>query len=248
MTAAINQVVMQTQSTIRWGLKYFPDQGACGVGAMPAVPIADMNAAAIAASIAATQPNGSTPTAMAIAGASMYAATLADPNPKYILLATDGLPNCGAGGGGDPDAPAAIKAVMDSAMMGVPVFVVGIGTVAEATATLTAMAVAGGRPQAADPKYYPVSSTAELVNVLGTIGGMIGSCSFGLGTPPPDPSNIAVTAGGAKIPKDPGHVSGWDYGTGQTSVQLFGKWCDDAKAGKLTDVKAIFGCPGVVIP
>jgi hypothetical protein len=33
-----------------------------------------------------------------------------------------------------------------------------------------------------------------------------------------------------------------------TSIQLYGTWCDQAKDGKLKDVQAIFGCPGVVIP
>ncbi|HEX3695904.1 MAG TPA: hypothetical protein VH374_10985 [Polyangia bacterium] len=98
--------------------------------------------------------------------------------------------------------------------MGIPVFVVGIGSGADAQTTLTAMAVAGGQPQAADPKYYPVSSTAELVSVLETIGGMIGKCSFGLGSQPPDPTNIAVYGDDLRIP----------------------------------DVKALFGCPGVLIP
>jgi hypothetical protein len=251
MTAAINQVVMQTQDSIRWGLKYFPDQflDQCGVVAAPEVPIAPMNAAAIARSILLTRPNGGTPTRAAVAAASLNAAMLMDPNPKFLLLATDGQPNCAPNGGsGSDDAAGAIQAVKDSAMMGIPVFVVGIGSVPDAQTTLTAMAEAGGRPQAADPKYYPVANTAELVSVLGTIGGMIGSCSFGLGAVPPDPTNIAVTSNGNKIPKDTGHTNGWDYGTGQTSVQLFGMWCDDAKAGKLTDVKAIFGCPGKVIP
>jgi hypothetical protein len=93
-----------------------------------------------------------------------------------------------------------------------------------------------------------VSSTADLVAVLETIGGLIGKCSFGLGKTPPDPTNIAVLGDGAKIPKDPTHMSGWDYGTGMTSIQIYGKWCDDAKSGKLKDVKAIFGCPGIMIP
>src|ERR1700733_14553507 len=51
VTAAIDQVVTQTQTTIRWGLKFFPDsRGAdqqCGVNAAPTVPIADMNAMTI---------------------------------------------------------------------------------------------------------------------------------------------------------------------------------------------------------
>ncbi|HVR60567.1 MAG TPA: vWA domain-containing protein [Polyangia bacterium] len=247
MTAAINQVVGQTQASIRWGLSFFPADRECGVAAMPAVPIADMNAMPIAGAIAATMPNGATPTAAAVAGASMYLATLADPNPKYILLATDGLPNCmgGVAGANDPDG--AIQAVTDSAKNGIPVFVVGIGNIPEGTAELTSLAVAGGRPQAADPKYYPVSSTADLASVLTTIGGMIGSCAFGLGGAPPDPAKILVAAGGTKIPNDPTHMNGWDYGTGNMSIQLFGSWCDQAKAGTLKDLQATFGCPPPVV-
>ncbi|HEY2902747.1 MAG TPA: vWA domain-containing protein [Polyangia bacterium] len=246
ITAAINQVVMQTEDTIRWGLKFFADDELCGVNDGAVVPIADKNAAAIAAAIAGAMPLSSTPTRAALVSAGAYLATLTDPNPKYILLATDGLPNCGMGqlgfGGQADDSVATIQAVTDVAAKGIPVFVVGIGSIADAQTTLTAMAVAGGVPQAADPKYYPVASTADLVTVLGTIGGMIGSCSFSLGSVPPDPTNVTVTANGTKIPKDTTHTNGWDYGTGQTSIQLFGQTCDDAKAGKLKDVQAIFGC------
>jgi hypothetical protein len=252
ITAAINQVVMQTEDTIRWGLKFFADDDLCGVNDGAAVPIADKNAAAIAAAIAGAMPLSSTPTRAGLVSAGAYLATLTDPNPKYVLLATDGLPNCGGqmgifGSQGD-DSAATIQAVTDIAAKGIPVFVVGIGSIPDAQTTLTAMAVAGGEAQTADPKYYPVANTADLVTVLGTIGGMIGSCSFGLGTVPPDPTNIAVTANGSKIPKDTTHTNGWDYGTGQTSIQLFGQTCEDAKAGKLMDVQAIFGCPGKIIP
>ena len=250
MTAAINQVVMSTQAAIRWGIEFFPADDSCAVEAMPAAPIADLNAAAVAMAIATTAPDGGTPTRAAITSASVYESTLPDANPKYILVATDGQPNCVEGAADDllPDDLATIQAVRDSAARGIPVFVVGIGLVPEATQTLTGMAVAGGEAQAADPRYYPVASTADLVAVLDTIGGMVGSCSFSLGAVPPDPNNIAVVANGAKIPRDITHTEGWDYGTGQTSVQLFGHFCDDAKAGNLKDAQAIFGCPGVVIP
>jgi hypothetical protein len=246
MTTAIEQVVMQTESTIRWGLEFFPDNGSCGVSKTPDVQIADKNAAPITAAIGNRNPSGATPTSAAIASASAYLTQLTDPNPKFILLATDGLPNCLADENAS-DAAGAIAAVKNSAAMGVPVFVVGIGSLPDAQATLTAMAIAGEKPQAADPKYYPVTSTAQLVTVLETIGTMVGSCSFGLGTKPPDPDNINVSAGGTKIPRDTTHKSGWDYGAGQTSVVLYGSWCDDAVAGKLTDVKAVFGCPGVIV-
>ena len=249
MTAAINQVVMSTDAAIRWGIEFYAADESCAVETMPAAPIADRNAAAIAMAIAATMPEGGTPTRAALSSASLYESTLPDSNPKYILVATDGQPNCVAGAADDlaPDDVATIQAVSDSAARGIPVFVVGIGMIPEATQTLTAMAIAGGEAQAADPRYYPVASTADLVGVLDTIGGMIGSCSFGLGTVPPVPENIAVLANGVKIPRDITHNDGWDYGTGQMSVQLFGHWCDDAKAGSLKDAEAIFGCPGVVI-
>jgi hypothetical protein len=251
ITTAITQVVMQTESAIRWGLKFFPEDATCGVNAGAVVPVANMNAAAITMAIAAQAPSGGTPTRDAITSAGAYLSTLADPNPKYILLATDGEPNCGAVnifGSQDDDSMAAIQAVKDVAAMGIPVFVVGIGTVTGSEATLTAMAIAGGQPQTAAPRYYPVASTAELVTVLGTIGGMVGSCSFGLGTKPPNPDNVTVAADGIVVPRDPTHANGWDYGTGGTSIQLFGKPCDDARAGKLKDVKAVFGCPEPIVP
>jgi len=251
MTAAINQVVKQTETSIRWGLELFPDDNdGCSVTTVPVVTIDNMNSAAVAAAMTSEPNAGRTPTRAALVNAGTYLMTVPDANPKFVLLATDGLPNCAPAGINSAilDTDGSILAVKNLVAMGIQVFVIGIGSVLEAQTTLTAMAVAGGQPQAADPKYYPVSSTAELVTVLGTIGGMIGRCSFGLGNRPPDPTNIAVTADGVRIPQDTTHMSGWDYGTGQTSIQIYGSYCDDARSGKLKDVKAIFGCPGVVIP
>ena len=273
MTTAINQVVMETDSEIRWGLKLFPDDLDCGVGMNPEVPIADKNGATVSSLLSLTSPSGGTPTRIALTGAMTYLASLTDTNPKYILLATDGMPNCAPGstsnngggsmvqnstingvsigsssGGSDADdSQATIQTVTDSAMSGIPVFVVGVGSVPDAETTLTAMAIAGGRPQAAAPRYYPVANTADLASVLSDNGATIGSSSFGLGSEPPAPDNIRITANGAKVPQDPTHTNGWDYGTGMTSIQLFGKWCDEAKSGSLNDVNSLLGCPGLMV-
>jgi hypothetical protein len=251
MTMGLNMVVGQTDTTIRWGLKYFSNDRSCGVNPGAAVPIAANNGMAVTTSIMGTTPGGSTPTRLAVMQGVQYLQTLTDPNPKYILLATDGLPNCAPGGDANTDDSAgAVQAVMDAATAGFPVFVVGVGNVAAAVATLDMMAVAGGRPQATEPKYYPEASTADLVSVLTTIGGQISTCSFSLGKAPPDPTNIGVYAnpGQVKIAKDPNHANGWDYGAGMTSIELFGTACDNVKSKKTTDVQAIFGCPGQVIP
>jgi hypothetical protein len=251
MTVAINNVVKQTQNSIRWGLHLFPDDNdGCAVTSTPVVEIRGVNADAIAAAMIPPPGSGRTPTRTALINAGAYLAASPDMNPKYILLATDGAPNCAPAGltTAMPDTDGAISAVKSVVAKGIPVFVVGIGNLPDAQATLTAMAIAGERPQAADPRYYPVSSTGDLITVLETIGGLIGRCSFGFDRMPPDPTNIAVLGDGTKIPKDATHMNGWDYGTNMTSIQIYGKWCDDAKSGKLKDVKAIFGCPGITIP
>jgi hypothetical protein len=248
MTTGINMVVSQTDTTIRWGLKYFSTDGNCGVTPGAAVPIGPGNAMAIATSIAGTNPAGNTPTAAAVTSGATYLMSLTDANPKFILLATDGEPNCGAmtRRTSDSDAAGAEAAVMMSAAAGIPVFVVGVGNVDTATMTLDQLAVNGGRPQATEPKYFPVTNTADLVSVLTQIGGMITSCTFSLGKAPPDPTNIAVYADGARLTQS--MTNGWEYGAGMTSIELFGAACDNVKSKATKNVQAVFGCPGMIIP
>ena len=105
LTPALNQVVMQTETEVNWGLKLFADtNNTCGVSPnMVAVPIGANSAAAIAAATAArTDANGNvtngsrTPTRSAEDAAVTYLRANTDPNPKFILMATDGQPNCPA--------------------------------------------------------------------------------------------------------------------------------------------------------
>ena len=258
MTDGINMVVAQTDTTIRWGLEFFSDDNSCGVNTAPAIPIAAGNAPAIATAIMGTMPGGNTPTAAAVTSGATYLQGLTDPNPKYILLATDGEPNCAAGAGGRrfggggnvSDAAGAEAAVTMAATAGIPVFVVGVGNVTAAQMTLDQLATNGGRAQATEPLYYPVSNTADLVAVLTKIGGQITSCSFSLGKAPPDPTNIAVYAyvGTTSTRLAQSMTNGWEYGAGMTSIELFGAACDAVKAKTTTNVQAVFGCPGMIIP
>jgi hypothetical protein len=250
-TTAIDMVVTPTQATIRWGLDYFPKGNECAVNAGADVAIAPNNGTPITTSIAGTAPGGRTPTRTAIMAAATYLNSLTDTNPKYILLATDGEPNCtpGAKNTSDPDDAGAEAAVLAVAMAGIPVYVVGVGNTG-AVDTLNQLAVNGGRPQAGMTKYYPVNNTADLVSVLTMIGGQITSCTFGLGAVPPVPSNVGVYSdpGQVKIPHDTTHANGWDYGAGMKSIELFGTACTDVQSKKTTKIQAIFGCPGVQVP
>ncbi|HVZ71623.1 MAG TPA: VWA domain-containing protein [Polyangia bacterium] len=246
MTDGIGMVVSLTEATIRWGLKVFPNDGGCTVDPGAAVGVAANNAATIKASIGGMKPGGTTPTRAAITTAATYLAGLTDPNPKFILLATDGIPTCSSDGT-NQDVGAA-QAIGDVARAGIPVFVLGVGDVATAVDTLNAMAVNGGRAQAGPTKYYPVGNTADLVSVLTMISGQIASCTFGLDEAPPVPDNVGVYGDGTKIPADPTHANGWDYGADMKSIQLFGPACDDVRNRVTKQVQAVYGCPGSVIP
>ena len=92
---SIKSVVMATQDQIHWGLGLFPTDTFCAVDNI-AVPVETQAYSAIAQAIDATGPNGTTPTWKAIEAADATLGALTDQNPKYILLATDGIPNCTA--------------------------------------------------------------------------------------------------------------------------------------------------------
>jgi len=265
MTAALNQVIMNTETSINWGLKFYANNNTCGVNPGASVAPGPMNAAAIARAIMNQTPGGNTPTRFAVESGAAYIATLTDANPKYILLATDGEPNCCTAAGGvtcpPPPAGGNVNATTDDAAtiaavaaaynggMGIPVFVVGIGNLASAVGTLNSMAMAGGRPQAADAMgrvYFPADDPAQLQTALETISGQVLSCNFALDSVPPDPSNIYVKdQNNNQIPKDA--TNGWSYGAGMMSIIIRGSYCDQIMAGTITSVATIYGCPGVPI-
>ena len=158
MTAAVTNVVQSTQGSVNWGVKYFPDNDACDASMPPAVGIAPSNGAALADSLARTLPGGTTPTRDAITFGTTYLQSLTDTNPKFLLLATDGLPNCPIGCAAmatassvcsmtdNPNEDLAVEeAVMAAAAQGIKTFVVGIGNVATAQNTLNLLAIDGGR-------------------------------------------------------------------------------------------------------
>ena len=126
---------------------------------------------------------GATPTRAAETAAVAYLSAVPDSNPKFILLATDGQPNCPATGSdtnGD-DSTAAVQVVSDAYRAGVPTFVVGIGTLSSTEVVLDALARAGGHPRAdTTHAYYPASSTADLVTTLNELVRIARSCRIAI--------------------------------------------------------------------
>lgn len=268
VTAAINQVVSSTDTTVNWGLKFFADADAqCGVNAGVAVPVATGSGPAVATAITGSTTNiggvvnGSyTPTRAAVNAASAYLSTLTDTNPKYILLATDGLPNCpqGCGGGGmscttTPNAAETANvetAIMNAQTANFKTFVVGIATTSDpdANTALNGFAMAGGEPQAgAATQYYSVDDTASLVTALQKIVGIVASCTISLANAPAGLTNVAISAKDANgntvvVPKDP--TNGWSFDTGMKNIIINGTYCTSLQAGDYSNFVFNYACVG----
>jgi hypothetical protein len=251
---------------VNWGLKFFPDSTAnvCNVGAGVAVPVGPGSGAAVTTAImGSTNAMGgvmtgynATPTRSAMATASTYMQSLTDNGKKYILLATDGQPNCGVSGMGGvggtmtDDSVGATTAVADAKTAGVPTFVVGIATTGMGTAdtTLSNMADAGGLARMTMPKYYPVTSADDLAAAIRTLIGVAASCTFQIGPPPTsdgttDLGMINVFGDGNEIARDMTHTNGYDYtDASKMSIQVYGPLCDQIMSGAIQDVSVTFIC------
>jgi von Willebrand factor type A domain len=253
VSAAIDSVVMATQTTVNWGLVFFGTNSTCGTTSTPVVPVEANAYTAINTAFTGNQPASYTPTAAAMNAAVTYMNTLTDMNPKYILLATDGLPNCGAGGNMTADdSPNAEAAVTTAKTAGYPTFVVGIGNTM-GDATLNVMAVNGGEPQVGSAdgnSFYSVQSTTELEAALNKIVGIIASCTISLSSAPTGFTNVVISATDASgkpvaIPMDP--TNGWSYDANKANVILNGTACANLQNGTYSDFNFNYACEGVTI-
>jgi hypothetical protein len=260
LTTALSSVITATDSVVNWGLKYFSDDSNCDASKAPVVPVAPNSGAAVVRSIQMNSPGGYTPTRDGITYGAQYLGTLTDTNPKFLLLATDGLPNCPSGCAANPggnmctmtDNPsedmAAEMAVTMAASMGYQTFVIGIGNVAAAQNTLNQLAIAGGQPQTGGTtSYYAATDEASLEAALTAIVGKVASCLIALPAAAIGQTNVAVSVNDAsgkatKVPED--NNNGWSYTNNGAAIQLNGSYCDNVKGGTYTNVQFLYSCNG----
>lgn len=252
---ALKAVVEGTQAKVNWGMFWLGNEPTqCGVGKSPVVSITSGDSyTPIAEALDAQDFSGQsgTPTAGAIKSAVAYMKTLDEPNPQYLLLATDGEPNCAGGASFTVDAEGATKAVTDAADAGIPTFVVGIATTDNAVASdaLNAMAVAGGSPQeGAETQYYAVSDTETLTEALNQIIGLATSCTISLENAPSGEWTIAIAAkdsSGELVKIENDDSDGWSYSDESTkeSIELKGSACEKLKDGTYSDLQFVYTCP-----
>jgi len=273
-TQAIGQTItnLGPAAPIAWGLIFFPVDGACGGPTAPSVDVAVGDGAQIVSAIQATTPKGSTPTHKGINLATSYLGGLNDGRSHYILLATDGAPNCDPGDTqpiptkrcqSDADCAAtefcylvpplgglcelrpldlAVHSIEDALAAGIKTFVVGLSIDSASTDTLNRMADAGGAAQSGTTRFYPAGDQATLEAALSSITSEVISCTFALDSPPLDMSYVYVDVGGSSVAQDPSHADGWDVTA--STLTFYGAACQALQANP-DSVQVVYGCPPV---
>lgn len=268
---AVVEISKQFQDKVRFGLMTYPAAGGggrggggggggggldlaagCNTGALD-IPVAVKNGDAIASSLGGMHPSGYTPTAATltaaldvIGGAGFNDQRLVA--PKYVLLVTDGDPNCSDGrgpglGGADQAArEATIAAIEELTKAGVRTYVVGYQTANTSFAEqLDRMAAAGGT---GETQHHSVASGKDLSSQFEKIASRAVSCSYMLGNPVDDPSFVLVTANGKS--REYGNLdNGWTLGPDMQTVTLTGAACDEIQKGGSFSVQVV--CEPVVL-
>jgi uncharacterized protein YegL len=233
-------------------LSFFPQGTSCGVGnfTTPAVTSRALpDAVAFQTAIAATGPNGGTPTLPAEQGAIAYAQQLAQQNvgtKTAIVLVTDGEPNDCSSSATSVAAAAATVATT------IPTYVVGVGNVAN----LNAIAVGGGTKQATIVNTNNATQTAQdFQKVLEAIRGLTLACEYAI---PPAPAGQTFAKDNVNVVFTPTNSgpstlsynadctggTGWHYdnAAAPTKIMLCANSCSDVQADKSGKVDIVFGC------
>jgi hypothetical protein len=255
---ATSGAVKQMESTVRMGLAMYTSNHGTAGGACPMltqVPINLNNYTAINDVYQMSKPLGDTPTGESIAAVAQELAN--EPDPKYILLVTDGLPDTCA----DPDAgnttarqnaanDSTVKAAQAAHAQGIDLFIMGVSSDI-APSHLQAMANAGAgidpaTTGTAAAKYYVASDNqASLAQQLSGIIGSTRTCVFHLqGTvDTAHASEGIVTLGGASL----GYNDANGYRLNNASeLEILGTACDKIKNAN-TELVVRFPCDAVLI-
>lgn len=237
LSSAVRTVLPTLDSALFMGLIVFPDPDTCGVRPTPQVLLAQPSAARIVGQLDLRSPAGSTPTLAALQVAQNYYRSTSSTRRRFIVLATDGAPNCGSG---LSEVTSQISAIRTG--LGVDTFVLGIpGGDLSLGIALNLMADAGGRARPGLTHYYQADSTAEFERALRAITASASSCTYRFATAPSRPSSVVVTFDGVVVPHNA--TNGWEY-TDATNLQIRfnGTSCTTLTSGGATTINASFNC------
>jgi len=269
---AVINISTTYEDTILFGLMVFPDlsclnglTGECSPGSAPVVGVALNNGGAISSSLTAMTTCGGTPTAGTLQNAHSYLMGLSDTNPKYVLLATDGAPNCNSALDGSTcrctctnpslcstcpvynanclDDARTLAAIDAMRADGIRTFVIGMSTAAvEWGDVLGQMAEHGGTE-----RFYAAEDPTELQAAFEAITGMVATCEFDLNpSDAADPNQVNFYFDDEVVPRDPTSSNGWNW-TDEDTITFYGSYCDLIMSGSVGVISAKYGCPTIII-
>jgi hypothetical protein len=236
---ALDTVLPGLDDTLYMGLLMFPvsSQSDCAVPQGPDVAIQQPSASQIRSALDVPTPDGNTPTYQTLGVARDHLTTRSSPRPQYIVLATDGEPNCSHDSDDVVSRLSSIRMTRD-----IETFVLGIpGGEEELDDSLNEMAQAGGRPRRSETKYYAATSTSEFETSLRGIVAAATDCTYTLREPPPLASTVSVSQDGMPVARD--SDDGWDFvDSSRERIRFFGQACTRLTNGEVTEMSVRYGC------
>ena len=210
---------------VYFGLMLCPSVGdTCGAGVMDIQP-GPYSGKNLGETLEDTFPGGGTPVAETIDNArAHFQSNPANPYGRYLLLATDGVPNCGQYA--DDDAIAAINRLRQD---GIETYVLGYAFEGDES-VLNDMAQAGGTGS-----YYPANSSFDLVESLEQITDEVSvvTCEYILDGGPDAATDLVVTMNGQLVPYSPDHTNGWDFDPVSLKLTFYGESCDNLRSASI---------------
>ncbi|MDB4964325.1 MAG: putative secreted protein [Myxococcales bacterium] len=248
LVGAVNALLGKYSGSAQWGMSIFPHTpaNACSAGTVDIAVGANTTMSILTKLNGMNDGNigGNTPTNQSLQAMLGSAAGLADATrANYVLLMTDGQPNCG----GDAKAVAATVGQLYGQATSVRTFVVGIGDGASSDpGALNSWADAGHTARAGATKYYQVNTVNDLQQAFADIVNGVASCTYSLTMKPADASLVVGYLNGAAVPSDA--ANGTTYDPKSNTLEFHGTSCDAIKNGGATAVDVIYGCPSGPIP
>lgn len=241
----VKSITKQLDTLIQFGLMTFPSDSDCAAGAVK-VGIGAGTSGAISTALAGVQPKGNTPTTDSLKAAhqALNALVLAPdqlPRAKYVVLVTDGEPNCRPGElqavlacgtnlgcittevqKTQEEAAAAVTAM---AQDGIKTYVLGYQT--EGAMGLDQLAQAG---DTGDTKHRAVENETALLEEFQRIATKAVSCDFVLEQAPSDPKFVLVQVDGKQL--NLGQPNGWSLSADGRRITVEGSACASLQDGK----------------
>jgi Mg-chelatase subunit ChlD len=197
-STAVKQLTSEFEDNVQFGLMTFPANGlgACDPGKLD-VPVEAKNAQAVNGFLDMTAPGGFTPTADTLKAAldalgDRTPPPDSDAKPAYVLLVTDGEPDCASPMYPDSE-QGSIDAVTALAMAKIKTYVIGYNLAGGAD-LMNRMAEAGGTD-----KYFEVENQQDITDAFHTIAADIVKCEFELSEEPKDPNYVRVSIDGITV-------------------------------------------------